>query len=124
MPNPSRQKGDRFERQIVEYFQERGINAERIPLSGSSPFGSFSGFDLTVPMFGTTLRAEAKHKGSGFQTLYNFLAHGSNDFLIVRQDRAAPLAIVPLELLVHMSNGTLATRKPVKKKKAAKKKKT
>ena len=101
-----RQKGDRFEREVVAFLQERGIAAERIPLSGSSPFGSFSGYDLNVPLLGQDLQAECKHSGGGFKTLYKWLAHGSNDFLIVRADRSAPLAVIPLELLSNLVTGT------------------
>lgn len=111
-----RQKGDRFERAIVDFFQKRGIAAERIPLSGSSPFGSFSGYDLNVPLFGTDLKAECKHSGGGFKTLYNWLAHGSNDFLIIRADRSAPLAVIPLELLATLVNPLKAASKKVKSK--------
>jgi hypothetical protein len=98
-----RQKGDRFERQIVALFQEHGIAAERIPLSGSSPFGSFSGYDLNVPLFGNDLQAECKHSANGFKTLYGWLEHGNNDFLIVRADRAKPLAVIPMDLLIKLT---------------------
>lgn len=131
MPNPSRQKGDRFERQIVDFMQERGVAAERIPLSGSSPFGSFSGYDLNVPLLGASLKAECKHMGNGFRTLYGWLAHGSNDFLIIRADRSAPLAVFPLDLLIaliqanHNQTAVAAalTTPPPKAKPAARKKK-
>jgi hypothetical protein len=83
-------------------FQEHGIAAERIPLSGSSPFGSFSGYDLNVPLLGRDLRAECKHSANGFQTLYKWLDHGQNDFLIVRADRSPDLAVVPLALLIDL----------------------
>lgn len=119
-----RQKGDRFEREVVAFMQERGIAAERIPLSGSSPFGSFSGYDLNVPLMGQDLQAECKHSGGGFKTLYRWLSHGSNDFLIIRADRSAPLAVLPLELLANLSTGYAVPKRPpvaAAKKKAAKK---
>jgi hypothetical protein len=119
MPNPSRQKGDRFERQIVAFLQERGINAERIPLSGSSPFGSFSGYDLTVPILGTTLRAECKHIGGGFKTIYKWLDHGQNEFLVIRADRSPPLAVIPLDLLVSLTNPTTTKKDPAASKRSA-----
>ncbi len=42
----SRDKGNRAERAIVKFLQERGFAAERVPLSGSAG-GSYLG-DLTV----------------------------------------------------------------------------
>lgn len=97
-----RQKGDRMERAIVAFLQERGIAAERIPLSGSSPFGSFSGYDLNVSLLGVDLKAECKIAAHGFQTLYKWLEHGNNDFLIVRANRSKPLVVMPLELLTDL----------------------
>ncbi len=99
------QKGQRFAGQMVARFQEAGIAAERIPLSGSSPFGSFSGYDLNVPMFGEDYRVECKHSGNGFRILYGWLEHGQNDFLIVRADRSEPLAVVPLSMLIKWTKG-------------------
>ena len=104
MPNPSRRKGDNFERAIVKFLTERGITAERIPLSGASPFGSFSGYDLNVMLLGQALKAECKISGDGFKTIYKWLEHGSNDFLIVRADRSKPLAVIPLDLLANLIN--------------------
>jgi hypothetical protein len=98
----SRQKGDREERRLVNHFRDHGINASRIPMSGASAFEGFSGFDLTVPMFGKTYKAEVKHYGNGFQTLYKWLAHGKNDFLIVRADHSEALAVIPLPILINM----------------------
>src|ERR1039458_7237783 len=99
----SRQKGDRFEREVVNYFQENGIAAERIPLSGASPFGhSLHGYDLNVPMLGHDHHVECKHIGGGFKTIYKWLGHGNNDFLIIRADRSDALAVMPLDLLVKL----------------------
>ena len=106
MPNSSRQKGDRFEREVVAYLLERGIPAERIPLSGASPFGSFSGYDLSVTVLGNDLRAECKISGQGFRTIYKWLDHGDNQMLIIRANRSKPLAVIPLDLLVDLVTDT------------------
>jgi hypothetical protein len=108
-----RRKGDNYERAIVAFFQERGIAAERIPLSGASPFGTWSGYDLNVPLLGRDLKAECKIAANGFQTLYKWLEHGNNDFLIVRANRSPSLAVIPLELLADLV-------KPVSEKKSRK----
>ena len=95
----SRDKGNRAERAIVRFFQESGFAAERVPLSGSAG-GSYLG-DLTIPILGRDLCAEVKVRASGFGTLYGWLEN--RDLLIVRQDRAEPLVIVPLRLAMEIA---------------------
>ena len=43
----SRDKGNRTERALVRFLQDRGFAAERVPLSGSAG-GRFAG-DITIP---------------------------------------------------------------------------
>ena len=57
------QKGNRTERAIVRLLQERGLAAERVPLSGAAR-GRFGG-DVSVPVLGRDLRAEVKFGGNG-----------------------------------------------------------
>ena len=59
----SRDKGNRAERAIVKFLQERGFAAERVPLSGSAG-GSYLG-DLTVPVIGIDRVVEVKVRGEG-----------------------------------------------------------
>ena len=79
----SREKGNRTERAIVRLLQERGLAAERVPLSGAAR-GRFGG-DVSVPVLGVDRRVEVKCRGDGFRELYKWLAGA--DFLIVRADR-------------------------------------
>jgi hypothetical protein len=79
-------------------LQDRGIGAERIPLSGSCG-GKFSG-DLSIPICGRDLTVEAKSRGSGFKQIYSWLK--GRDALIVRADRQNPLLIVPLKLAAEV----------------------
>src|SRR5438128_562099 len=73
----SRDKGARAERAIVRVLQERGLAAERVPLSGSMR-GRFGG-DISMPALGCDLRGEAKVRGHGFTRLYDWL--DGRDFL-------------------------------------------
>ncbi len=59
----SRQKGDRFERQIVRILQDHAFGAERVPLSGSAG-GSYTG-DFTVPLLGRDLTRRGEGQGQG-----------------------------------------------------------
>jgi Holliday junction resolvase len=94
----SRQKGDRAERAIVKFFQERGRAAERVPLSGSAG-GSYKG-DLTIPALGRDLVAEVKCRANGFRELYAWLIE--RDVLIVRADRREPLIVLSLRLAADL----------------------
>jgi hypothetical protein len=73
----SRDKGNRTERALV-----------RVPLSGAAG-GRFTG-DLTVPVLGIDQRCEVKCRAAGFAQLYGWI--DNRDLLIVKRDRAEPLA--------------------------------
>jgi Holliday junction resolvase len=75
----SRNKGNRTERAIVRFFQDRGFAAERVPLSGAAA-GSYLG-DLTVPLLGADLVVEVKCLADGFRELYAWL--NDRDLLVV-----------------------------------------
>ncbi len=88
MGNPSRRKGDRAEREIVNLHRQAGIPAERVPLSGACG-GSFSG-DVIVghePRF--KAECKARKGGQGFAMLERWLA--GNQLLFLRRDRARPM---------------------------------
>jgi Archaeal holliday junction resolvase (hjc) len=89
-----RQKGNRAERALVKFLQDRGFAAERVPLSGSAG-GSYVG-DLTVPLLGVDRVVEVKIRGARFRELYRWLE--GRDVLIVRADRSEPLVVIPLKL--------------------------
>jgi Holliday junction resolvase len=95
-----RRKGNRAERAVVTFLQDRGIAAERVPLSGSTG-GKFSG-DVSIPLLGRDLCAEVKIRAHGFNQLYSWL--NGRDLLIVRQDRAEPLVILSLRLAAEIAD--------------------
>jgi hypothetical protein len=95
----SRQKGNRAERAIVKFLQERGFAAERIPLSGSAG-GSYVG-DLTVPILEVDRCIEVKCRADGFRELYKWLQ--DRDILILRADRSEPLVVFPLKLAAEIA---------------------
>jgi hypothetical protein len=94
----SRDKGNRAERAVVAFLQDKGIAAERVPLSGSAG-GKYSG-DVSIPLLGRDLCADVKVRARGFNQLYAWL--NGRDLLIVRQDRAEPLVILPLRLAAEI----------------------
>lgn len=89
-----RQKGDRFERWLVNQLREDGFAAERHPGSGAAG-GSFAG-DLTVPLLGDDLVLEAKHRANGFREAYQWLE--DRNLLALKADRRDPLIVLPWAL--------------------------
>lgn len=85
----SRNKGARFEREIVNTLKERGYLAERIPLSGA--MGTFKG-DVQVKIGNRTLKFECKSLANGFKFLYHNL--GDNSGLILRADKKEALIVL------------------------------
>jgi Holliday junction resolvase len=95
----SRDKGNRAERAIVRFLQERGLAAERIPLSGSAG-GKFRG-DVSIPLLSVDRVAEVKCRANGFRELYAWL--DARDLLIVKADRREPLVVIPLKLAAEIA---------------------
>ena len=98
MGKKSRDKGQLFERETVHLFQEHGVAAERVPLSGAAG-GSYTG-DVSIPVFGKDVRLECKRRAAGFKTLYGWM--GDNYALVIRDDRRPPLAVIRAEDLAKL----------------------
>ncbi len=97
MGKPSRDKGQRRERQIVALHVGLGIHAERVPLSGASRYRG-NGADIDIYPFGEDAGAlvgevKARRNGEGFKTLERWLAE--NDMLFLVRDRQEPMVVLP-----------------------------
>ena len=92
MSNPSKNKGSRIEREIVDLHRAIGVSASRVPLSGAAG-GEFSG-DIRIGD-GMVGEVKARSKGQGFATIERWL--GKNNFLFLRRDRASPLVVMTWE---------------------------
>ena len=91
---PSRDKGAKFEREVVNWHKDRNVAAERIPLSGAVK-GNYSG-DLKIgPQ--QALLAECKRRARAWQDLYDALDQDNSDMLFIRKDRERTLVVLPLE---------------------------
>jgi hypothetical protein len=86
----SKRKGDRIEREVVARHRALGLPAQRVPLSGAVG-GLFAG-DVVVPGVGR-IEVKARSQGAGFVTLTKWL--GTADALVLRQDHAEPLVVLP-----------------------------
>ncbi len=107
MPNRSKQKGDRCEREIVELFLAAGLEAYRVPLSGAA-----TGFksDVEVRLPGTTLKLESKVRGTGFGRIYKWLV--GNDGVVIKADREQTLLVIPLERFAKLLGASLVSDQP------------
>ncbi len=88
----SRDKGARGERHLVNFLQDHGFAAERVPLSGAAG-GSFKG-DVSVPIGGADRRLEVKVRADGFREIYGWLAE--NYALVIKADRRDTLVVLRL----------------------------
>lgn len=67
MGKASQRKGYRVEHLLEKQFQNYGINARRIPLSGAT---SFMKGDIHIDLWGVQLIAEVKARKNGFARFY------------------------------------------------------
>lgn len=86
-----REKGNRLERLAADIMRSYGLEAKRIPLSGS--MDGFKG-DLELTILATILIGEAKSRANDFSKLYQWLLR--NDFLVLKKDREEPLIVMDL----------------------------
>jgi hypothetical protein len=103
MGKPSRDKGLRRERAIVEIHTKSGLRAERVPLSGALRYQG-NGADVDLYVRGAVpVKAEVKARGegSGFRTLERWL--GGNDALFLWRDRATPFVVLPLHIWLEVA---------------------
>jgi hypothetical protein len=89
------------QRLIVGIFESAGLDAKRIPLSGS--VSGFEG-DVRLTLNGAELTGECKSRGASFNRLYQWLA--GNDFLAIRKDRYDSLLVMSARLLARFLTQT------------------
>ena len=94
----SRDKGLRVEREIVNALRELGVDAERVPLSGSAG-GSFC-CDINIskddPIGKLVAEVKARKNGSGFKTIEKWM--GNNDLIFLKKNNQKPMVIMNWEL--------------------------
>jgi Holliday junction resolvase len=101
--HPSKRKGNSFEREVVSILKAYGIEAERVPLSGSCGGSHTGDIDIAIGCYG--LKAECKRRAKGFARLYQWLAE--NSLLIVRDDHCEPLVVMRLADFARLASQSL-----------------
>jgi Holliday junction resolvase len=102
MANRQKEKGSRFEREIVEMARLRDLEAHRVPLSGSA--AGFKG-DVHIKKGREVWVIEAKKRADGFKFLYQHL--DGADVLVVGADRKQALAVLDLGDYLDLLAGKL-----------------
>jgi hypothetical protein len=105
-----RRKGDRVEREVLALLKEAGLEAKRVPLSGSAP-GYPGDLEVELPGLGRVLVEVKARKRVGLEAWLE-----GRGLLVLKADRRPPLAVMPLEALlalIRAANGEgLASRSP------------
>lgn len=112
MGKPSRDKGLRRERAIVDLHVKCGLRAERVPLSGAVRYRG-NGADVDLYVRGAEpVKAEVKARGDGdgFRTLERWL--GGNDALFLWRDRATPMVVLPLQVWIEIARRSVRCADP------------
>lgn len=99
-----RDKGNRVEREIVNWHRENGVFAERVPLSGASRYQN-GGHDVDVYPFGRdeaplVCEVKARKEGAGSTLLRRWLS--DYDALFLHEDRAEDLVVVPKRVWLRL----------------------
>ncbi|MEC9190168.1 MAG: hypothetical protein VYE48_00240 [Pseudomonadota bacterium] len=101
MSKSQRDKGNRFEREVVNYLKEKGFHdAKRIPLSGSQQ--GFKG-DLIIQRTedSPSLLGECKCRASGFKLIYDSIEKDDANVLFIKHDRKETLVVMKIEDYVN-----------------------
>lgn len=96
MGKAQKQKGYRGENNLRRLLQDKGINCNRVPLSGASAITPSC--DLLIGE--DESKAEVKVRADGFKSIYKWLS--DNDLLFVKADRRPYLAVMTLDSFIEM----------------------
>jgi hypothetical protein len=91
-----KRKGSRVEREVLAILKEAGLEAKRVPLSGSAP--DYPG-DLEVELPGLG-RVVVEVKARKRVALEAWLE--GRGLLVLKPDRRPPLAVLPLQALLGL----------------------
>lgn len=98
MAHPSKRKGNRFEREIVQEAEMKGLSAERAYASNGESLGEVEECDVLIRGRDAdvldALRVQAKRRKSHAQYLH---PPEGTDAVVLREDRGEALAVVPLD---------------------------
>jgi len=98
MAHPSKRKGDKFERELVNAARDAGLDAQRAYMSNGRALGESEGVDLVLGLQGEW-RVQAKRRKS----VANYLtAPEGADVTVVREDYGDALVVLPFETFLDL----------------------
>ena len=98
MGKMQRDKGARFERQIVKELELHDIRAKRVPLSGATWLKG----DVIVALNNEDYVLELKKRGNAFRQIYQWIDEA--DALVIAADRKKPLIVMDLDDFCDLYN--------------------
>lgn len=93
----SKDKGRRGEHHAVKVFEQAGVKAQRVPLSGSLG-GEYTGDIVVGSCEHPIMQGEVKYREGISNQLWNWLQQDTNnDFLVVKKNHKQPLVLISLD---------------------------
>ncbi len=91
-----RRKGNRVEREALALLREAGLEARRVPLSGSAP-GYPGDLEVELPGLGKVVVEVKARKRVSLEAWLE-----GRGLLVLKPDRRPPLAVMPLQALLAL----------------------
>ncbi|AFV76355.1 hypothetical protein Theos_1319 [Thermus oshimai JL-2] len=91
-----KRKGSRVEREVLALLREAGLEARRVPLSGSAP-GYPGDLEVDIPGLGKVLVEVKARKRVALEAWLE-----GRGLLVLKPDRRPPLAVLPLQALLQL----------------------
>ena len=99
MPNPNKQKGNGYEREIVKEAEAHGFGAERAYASNGRALGEAEEVDVLIKTQRRNFRVQAKRR----KKIASFLKIPEGaDVVFVREDRGESQVIMPSSLFYEI----------------------
>ena len=99
-----KRKGDRVEREILAALKAAGLEARRVPLSGSAP-GYPGDLEVDLPGLGRVLVEVKARKRLALEGWLD-----GRGLLIIKPDRRPPLVVLPLKALLQVLQALSGSR--------------
>lgn len=100
MASKSKVKGNTYERELVNYFTDKGLDSERARGSDGRSLGMAEDVDgyFKLTRTGKKIKWQAKRR----KTIPKWLATGNSDIVLVREDRGDTHVVIDLDLFMQL----------------------
>ena len=96
MPNPSKQKGSRFERLVVDLTNDAGLEAKRAWGSNGAALGCHEEVDVLIE---NNIKVQCKVR----KNIANWMMPSEHiDVQVIKQDRDIPYAVLPYDTYLKL----------------------